>query len=80
MPEQPYTPISCDYHSELEWLALQRKPCHISYLAADGTQSHCHSIIRDIITRDAQEFIVLDDGSQIRLDALISVDGKLRPL
>lgn len=80
MPEQPYTPISCDYHSELEWLALQKKSCNIVYLGADGSQQHIRARIADILTREQQEFILLDNGSRIRLDALISVDGKPRIL
>ncbi|MGL6070510.1 hypothetical protein [Craterilacuibacter sp.] len=80
MPAQPYTPISCDYHSELEWLALQKKICHIVYLGTDGSRQQLQQRITDIVTSEQQEFILLDDGSRIRLDALISVDGKLRML
>lgn len=73
-----YRPVACDYYSELELTCLSRKRCTIHYHDDAGREFETLARITDLVTRDAQEFAVLDDGGEIRLDRLISVDGKRR--
>lgn len=74
----PYHPIACDYHSELELWCLHKTRCTIVAHDEAGQTQTLQAVIRDIVTRDKQEFVLLDDGSAIRLDRLISVNGKHR--
>lgn len=71
----PYHPISCDFHSELELLALRQTPCPIIFRHEDGTEETVQSRIADLLTRDGEEFLILPDARQIRLDRLVSVNG-----
>ncbi len=75
MAEKPYHPISCDFHSELELRALRRQPVEIRYRNEDGTQTTATAPIAGLYTRKGEEFLLLPNGQEIRLDRLISVDG-----
>lgn len=72
-----YQPISCDFHSELELFALRQQPVEITYLLPAGQQASIFTTIQDLFTRNGEEFLLLPDGNEIRLDQLISVGGKL---
>ncbi len=78
-----YQPISCDFHSELELFALWRQPVEITYrnlanttVANDFETTICEAI-KDLYTRNGEEFLLLPDGTEIRLDRLVSVGGKV---
>lgn len=75
-----YTPIDCNYYDELEALATLRRRVRIDYYGA-GQQPKVieRALIVDFQTRSKEEFMLLDDGMEIRLDKLISVDGKPVP-
>jgi Rho-binding antiterminator len=77
MKKQPYQPISCDFHSELELLALRRIVCPIRYLGEQGSTIEIEACISDLYTRNGEEFLLLPGGREIRLDRLISVNGIL---
>jgi Rho-binding antiterminator len=72
-----YLPISCDFHSELELFALRQVPVEITYRQTDGSLATVHQAIQDLYARNGEEFLLLPDGSEIRLDQLVSVGGKL---
>lgn len=72
-----YQPISCDFHSELELFALRRQPVEILYITVDGDEAIISQPIQDLYTRNGEEFLLLPDGSEIRLDQLVSVGGKV---
>lgn len=74
MSSQSYVPISCDFHSELELRALRHQPVEIRYLDSSGETSVVAQI-EDLYTRNGEEFLLLPDGQEIRLDRLVSVDG-----
>lgn len=79
-----YRPISCDFHSELELFALRQQPVEIVYrshaeapgLISRDEMTIC-AAIKDLITRNGEEFLILPEGGEIRLDQLVSVGGKL---
>ena len=72
-----YQPISCDFYDELTLLALRRKQCPIVYKNEDGTEVTIETVIQDIFTRNSEEFLLLSNGDEIRLDHLVNVDGKI---
>ena len=72
-----YQPISCDFHSELELFALRRQPVEITYRQADGAECTISEPIHDLCTCNGEEFLILPNGSEIRLDQLVSVGGKV---
>jgi len=75
---ESYTPINCDFHDELEAIATLRNNCVIVYCSSDG-ETRVQDYIDDVYARNGEEFIKLNSGLVIRLDALVEVDGKSSP-
>ena len=74
-----YTPISCTYYDQLEVLALRRLECQVEFLDEQDQQQSARDVIVDIYSKDKQEFLRLRSGAVIRLDRLLTVDGKPMP-
>jgi Rho-binding antiterminator len=72
----PYHPIDCDLYDELVLLSMGRKQCHICYRDEQGLEVQCSGQIIDIASQDGQEFLILQQGSKIRLDALLSINDQ----
>ncbi|MBX7141753.1 MAG: hypothetical protein K1X63_11810 [Chitinophagales bacterium] len=73
---EKYIPISCSYYDELEALATLRQECEIVFTDENGKQISIKGIIKTFFIRDKVECMQLESGEEIRLDKLISVDGK----
>ena len=71
-----YQPISCDYYDELTLLAMRCKRCSVVFKNKNGNVETVEAVIKDIFTLKGEEFLLLSDGREIRLDQLVSVDGK----
>jgi Rho-binding antiterminator len=78
-----YKPINCEFHDELEAASTLHKTVRIIYTDSDGTQKTMHGKIQDlgIVTfEDSKaEYMTMDNGLKIRLDAIISIDEIARP-
>lgn len=70
-----YRPISCHDHDRLLDLATRRIPVWVRYLL-QGQECRLQGLILDVYTRDGAEFLRMDQGEPIRLDALLEVDGR----
>ena len=68
-----YRPIDCGVHDRLESFSVLRTRCRIDFHAADGTARSVNGRISDIFARDGAEYLRLDDGTEIRLDRLRTV-------
>lgn len=77
--KKKYKPINCSFHDVLLEKATFRKRIVIVYNEIDGTQKEGNNIIKDVYTKNSEEFILLDDAKIIRLDHIVSVDGLLMP-
>ena len=71
-----YQPVSCDYYDELTLVAQRRTPCQIAYRGQNGVEKKAGVTIRDIFTREKEEFLLLSTGEEIRLDQVIHVYSK----
>lgn len=71
-----YRPINCEFHDVLESCATLRKTVHIESVLPDGTRQSRHAVIADIFSKGGAEYLTLGDGASIRLDLLVSVDGR----
>lgn len=72
----PYQAVSCSFYDELEALATLHRICTIRYRTETCEAVSIESQIIDLYTANKSEFLKLKDGTEIRLDRLISVDGK----
>lgn len=78
--KRPYLPIDCSFHDQLlEW-ATFRTPVTIQYEAiATEEVLTVKGQIADVYTQNKEEFLLLNDGTQIRLDLLIKVNDRVLP-
>lgn len=74
--EQDYTPINCDFYDELEAAATLRRNVVVVWLRDDGKEEEVSARIADLYVREKVEYMRLDNNEEIRLDKLVSVDGK----
>jgi len=75
MKEQKYQPISCDFYDELELLALRKTVAKIVIRTEENENKELQNVIKTFYTKDKEEFMVLGNGEEIRLDKLVSVNG-----
>ncbi|MBR9988756.1 MAG: hypothetical protein KFH98_03315 [Gemmatimonadetes bacterium] len=73
-----YEPIDCSDHDRLESLATLRQIARISYRGDNGEPREVEDLIEDLYARDGVEYLRTAGGEELRLDSLVSVDGKRR--
>lgn len=74
--ENGYHPIDCNYYDELILLAMRKKMCEIVYQNEAGQRISEMAMIVDVFTKEKAEYIKLSNDKLIRLDHLISANGK----
>lgn len=72
-----YTPVSCDFHDELEAIATLRQTCRIVYRTETSATAEVSGQIVDVYAADHADYVKLEDKTVIRLDKIISVNDKL---
>lgn len=75
MPEEPYEPISCDYHDQLEAAAMHRSAVELEF-ELEGVPQKEKGRVEDVYTSNGAEFVrfAADSGKlEIRLDHIISM-------
>lgn len=75
MSEEPYRPIACSLHDILEANAVRRRRCTIRHRTDTG-EAVVEGVIEDIYARQGVEYLRLDDGTEIRLDRILTVDDQ----
>lgn len=70
-----YRPIACGMHDRLESFAVLRTPCVVSFEFAEGEVRTVTGRIEDVFVRKGAEYLRMDDGTEIRLDRLRTVDA-----
>ncbi len=76
MEEKKYIPINCDLYDELEILAMHKQHTIIVYTDRSEEKTLQEVLIKNVYTREKVEYLLLGSGLEIRLDQLLSVDGK----
>ena len=74
---QKYQPINCHFYDELELLAIRKQAIPIFYFNESEKEVQITDTIVDFKIIEQAEFLILKSGLKIRLDRLISVDGKI---
>ena len=68
-----YKTVSCQFYDELEALAVKRIKSKIIYMDNENEKS-IEDIIVDFRTKNKEEFLILSDETQIRLDKIIRIN------
>jgi Rho-binding antiterminator len=71
-----YIPVSCDFHDELEALATLRQDCQIVYRNEADEVVEVNDRIVDVYAANHADYMKLRNGTEIRLDRVVSVNGK----
>ena len=71
-----YVPIACEAHDHLESWSVLKITCSIQYLDSNDTVASVDSQIIDVFAKNGEEFIKIENGDLIRLDRIISINGK----
>jgi len=74
-----YIPINCDFYDEIELRALRGSTCDIVFKSKDGKEILIKGIIKNVYAKNKEEFLEMKSGEVIRLDRLVSIDGKEVP-
>ncbi len=77
--EKKYVPINCDFYDEIELRALRGSSCTIVFYSEDETEKTIEGVIKNVFAKNKEEFLETKSGMLIRLDRLISIDGKKVP-
>ena len=68
-----YQTVSCHFYDELETLAVKKVLSKITYLENEN-EIDIEDLIVDFRTRNKEEFLILKNGTQIRLDKIIKIN------
>jgi transcriptional antiterminator Rof (Rho-off) len=71
-----YTPISCELHDRLEALAVRDAVCELVYMDKDEQMHHVMANVKTFVTLYQAEYAVLSDGTMVRLDHILLLDGQ----
>ena len=74
--DRPYKPIACDYVDYIEHLATLRQQSDIVYRAGEEELTSKDERIKTWETRAGVEYLITRNGLEIRLDDIISINGK----
>ena len=77
MAEEPYEPVTCDYHDELEAAAMHKQQVELEF-DLEGISRREKGTIADVYTADGAEyvkFVAAEGAVDVRLDHIISMSG-----
>ena len=74
-----YKPINCSFYDELEAAATLKKYIRIQYLSTLQEMLTIDAVIKDLFIKEGAEYMQLNTGEEIRLDRIVSIDGKYSP-
>ena len=77
--EKKYVPINCDFYDEIEILAMRKSKSTVIYLSENGEQTTIEGVIKNVYSKNKEEFLEMESGLIFRLDRLVSLDGKVVP-
>lgn len=68
-----YQTVSCHLYDELESLAVKKVLSNITYLENEN-EINVEDLIVDFKTKNKEEFLILKNGIQIRLDKITKIN------
>ena len=74
MDAEKYTPLACQFYDVLEMHASRKEEVTIAYFESGSVVKTIKSKINTLVTRNKEEFLVLPDETEVRLDQIISVN------
>jgi Rho-binding antiterminator len=72
---EKYIPIDCNYYDRLLEIITRRQEALLVYRNLENVPIAVNTSFFDIYTKAGEEFLQLTDGTVIRLDKIISLNG-----
>ncbi len=69
-----YTPVPCSFYDELEAAVVKKLNCEIIYLENEE-EKIINSKVIDLKNIQKEEFMILENNQQIRLDFILFFNG-----
>lgn len=77
MNKSDYIPVDCGFHDEIEAAIVLRDTGNVQYLDNQGDTIKLEDVrVVDWVNRNKEEFMVLSNGLEIRLDHITHFMGK----
>lgn len=74
MEKEKYIPIACQFYDVLESYASRKEEVTIAYFESAKSVKTVKHKIKTLVTRNKEEFLVLPDDKEVRLDQIISIN------
>jgi Rho-binding antiterminator len=75
--DKEYHPIKCDYYDRLEEWATRKQALTIKYLSEDEQEQQAEGVVIDLYVREHVEYLELNNGTEIRLDRIKSINDEM---
>ena len=76
---EEYRKVSCLFYDQLTDLIVQKKYVRIDFTTDIKEFIKRQTVLKDIVTIEKQEFLMLNTGESVRLDRIKKVDGIIPP-
>jgi len=73
MEKEKYIPIACQFYDVLELHASRKDEVAVAFFKDGKTVNTVNTKLKTLVTKNKQEFLVLADDTEVRLDQIISV-------
>jgi|JI10StandDraft_1071094.scaffolds.fasta_scaffold459322_3 Rho-binding antiterminator len=73
LPANPYQPVDCDFTDDLEFVSIKKILIEVKYWNAEAKIAECQARIDDILTQNKEEFLIMSNGTKIRLDRIFEI-------
>lgn len=74
-----YKPIDPTFHQELKALVAKRAGARIQFYTDIHEFITMHATLKELITKDNEEYLVLTTGEEIRLDRIVRIGDRPAP-
>ncbi|WP_010664210.1 hypothetical protein [Marinilabilia salmonicolor] len=74
-----YLPVDPDFYEILETIVREKKEQNVFYFLPDNTLGQAKGEYHGIDKSSDGEFMILSDGDYVRLDRIITINGKPGP-
>ncbi len=77
--KDPYTPINCHFYDHFEAAIVQNRPVTLEFQDEEQKLHKRVTKLKDLQTINKEEFLILEDKTVIRLDKILSINGRTAP-
>jgi Rho-binding antiterminator len=67
-------PVACDFTDELESISVKKYEVVVTFGDTSEAAQKIKGFIQDFVIRDKIEYMVMDDGTEVRLDRIRSIN------